>query len=409
MRALLNQAHYMRKVGIEKAIRRVIRTYNWARMDEVNYKTISGRLEGIFGWAAANYEANAGAGPATFAGNDGGGCGYVEIGGQTMQIAFHCPADLPGALPKAVTRNILIGRNFRVFSHCWEDRGANATWQKHRDSLYNGSGKPQVRPLDDDARKDNCLPRGVSDGSLPCPPGPYPGYTGNGRFIACIKEILSLAGSYFLNADAEMELRRAGFLLNDLPQDARNAANELAEWKGAATFFYGVRTLIANAPGYNPIALMREVIQLQTGTIGNYQARQNGREAEHFCKAVFNAVYTSVTLHNGFGIKIFNAESEEVNSGTLRDALAQGLPAAEAQQEEDVQQRQHVQEQLDAWPENEQAPLPVRALVGACVTQVQLQAKSYSVIVPDSKPWAQGAAVIYAHHALHTFRNLVEF
>ncbi|KAF8440678.1 nucleoside phosphatase family-domain-containing protein [Terfezia claveryi] len=191
------------RIRIELYIKVAIRTYKFAGLNRVPYETISGKVEGIFGWAAANYEENANT-PATF-GTGTDTCGYVEMGGQTMQLAFHSE-DL------AVTQNIHIGRNFHVFAHCWEHHGADAAWQKHRDSLYNGSAKPQIRPSNilahhhHAARRDNCLPTSVRDDAHPNPPG-ADGYTGNGLFIACVHEILSLAGSYFPNADGTMEPR----------------------------------------------------------------------------------------------------------------------------------------------------------------------------------------------------------
>ena len=375
------------------------------------------------------------------------GSGYVEMGGQTMQIAFNFGSaahralatatkfvNQPGASKAAkrawidatyavevaealalipIARNwkqvaaarrnaiarhirnterellaagagkhsfqkiqISIGAEFNVAAYCWEDRGADAAWQRHRDNLYNGSRKPQRRPAAAAVPSDHCLPSGVHDSARPTPAPDNNGYTGSGRFAAGVNECLSLTGCYSPNADGAFSLKEPGFLNNDLPADVGNVARELKKWVGAATFYYGPHNLTPDA--YNPITVLERAAALQTGTT-NYIAWRDGshQSDDTACRGVFNAVYTSVTLHHGFGINIRRNIPAVDNYNSVRGAIVAG----------------------QQWALNANPPPPVQALLDACViiTNNAANGKTYEVVNPDDKPWALGAAVVYAH------------
>ena len=390
MRALLNQDDDPRKRSIEDTVQQIIRTYNYAVMDKVDYQTISGRVEGVFGWVTANYTGNTNPGnnnPANFATTPepaqqiGGqaiqGCGYVEMGGQTMQIAFHS-----GNVNTGI--QISIGANFNVAAYCWENRGADATWQKHRDNLYDGSEKPQKRKLGlelhhNATRIDNCLPTRALDRAKPSPTPGDNGYTGSGLFIGGLHECLWLAGGYYPTALGTFEPRAPGFLRNDLPENFRNIARVLKNWMGGATFRHGLRNIISEG-AYAPITLLAEAAELQTGDNANYNTRRGNTPEKYFCRTVFDAIYTSVTLHNGFGMKIHSDDTAETNINTVRNALA---PV-----------------QRGTWLNAGQPPPPLKALLDACVTDNEALGKTYSVI---DKPWALGAAVVYAHNSANNY------
>jgi len=311
-----------------------------------------------------------------------------------MQIAFHSnhePADAESF------RSITIGpTTYNVVAHCWENGGADAAWQTHRDSLYGGSGKPQRREgnvAEAEAGIDNCLPSSAKDEKLPKDGEVYCGYTGSDRFVECVHECLQLVGCYAPCA-LGFQPRLPGFLRNDLPEDVRATIGTLKEWVGTATFFYGARGVFQNATppidDVAPIALMEQAAKLHTSE-QLYTGRRNGGEnqniKERLWRAVFNAVYTSVTLHNGFGMKILMTADGRRNAVT---ALRNALPGA----------------QRGAWPPARadqdpaaSAPTPLERLLDACVTTDadSPDCKTYDAINPDRFPWALGAAVIYAH------------
>jgi len=407
MRALLNQDDDPRKREIEGQVQAVIQSYNLAQADKVDYQTISGRVEGVFGWVTANYKGNVGNNAAAefpihpqqvIGGRTVRGCGYVEMGGQTMQIAFDFGLAAEGTI------TISIGAEFNVVAYCWENRGADATWQQHRNNLYDGSAKPQKRKHlnpglnRNAARIDNCLPTWATDQASPNPTPGDNGYTGSGLFVAGVHECLWLAGCYSPTALGTFEPRAPGFLRKDLPADVGNTARALKRWVGGAVFYHGPTNLIGEV-AYAPITLLMEAAELQTGDHANYHARRgvgvNATSESRFCRAVFNAVYTSIILHNGFGMKIHSDDTAQTNSNAVRNALA---PV-----------------QRDTWPNAgvPQPPPPLKALLEACVTNNagDVDCKTYEVINPNNKPWALGAAVIYAHYPSNTrddFKLLVK-
>lgn len=335
MRELL-QHHPARAGLIEGQAQAFLNNVRNSKNSQANYKTISGRVEGIFGWMAANYNYNQV--DATFpalAPDDqemARGCGYLELGGQTMQMAFDYTAPDNAAL----FRPVKIGNTtYNVVPYCWGDHGVNAAWNKHRGNLAAES-------------PDNCLPSGVTVEV-------NDGHPGSGDFVECISECQKLMRPEVLG------------------QPLALAPTNVKGWIGSANFYHGARAVLPGAPRpppSDPITLILEAAKLHTGSPAQYLARHASLldgDKEYFFRAVFNAVYTSAILHEGFGIKVAKAaEHDEIVGG-----------AAEG---------------------------PIRDFLNACVTDENV--KTYRVIDPDTKPWAEGAALMYAHDPTQ-FGNLL--
>ena len=212
MRALLNQDDDPRKRKIETEAQAVIQSYNHGNIDRVDYQTISGRVEGVFGWVTANYDQGVGHAAATFAAptqqiNEQGirGCGYVEMGGQTMQIAFH------SATEQGSSGRVRIGADFNVVAYCWENRGADAAWEKHRDNLYDGSAKPRQRNMGLPATIDNCLPTGAPDLANPTPPPPQ---SIHWKWSICCGRIRMPLAGWLLLPDYTWDVRTKGIRIS---------------------------------------------------------------------------------------------------------------------------------------------------------------------------------------------------
>lgn len=132
--------------------------------------TISGDDEGLFGWIAVNYSTG------RFSSAEERPRGFMEIGGESAQIAF-CPsnndhADYQGTL----TRVVVGGRTFDVFTKTWLGLGSDAVWKRHEEKLLEN---------DTVLVDDPCLPKGYSyrlgDKII----------VGTGNFKECLKEIFS--------------------------------------------------------------------------------------------------------------------------------------------------------------------------------------------------------------------------
>ena len=95
---------------------------------EPTYDTISGEAEGIFAWVDSNFTAK------KFAPNSGHPRGIVEMGGQTVQLAFARPnvladwGDYQGPLTKV---DLGPQQVYHVFTRSWGALGAQAMWTQH--------------------------------------------------------------------------------------------------------------------------------------------------------------------------------------------------------------------------------------------------------------------------------------
>jgi len=95
---------------------------------EPTYDTISGEAEGVFAWVDANFAVK------KFAPDSGQPWGIVEMGGQTMQLAFSRPnvlgdwGDYQGPLTKV---DLGPEQVYHVFTRSWGALGAQAMWAQH--------------------------------------------------------------------------------------------------------------------------------------------------------------------------------------------------------------------------------------------------------------------------------------
>ena len=331
---------------------------NPRRFLRMKYHTIPGIAEGIYGWVAANYAASTEDTDAKFGTNPIKG--YVEMGGQTMQIALSCGTVPNQALRGDGFRDITIGSNkYNVFAHEWGDRGADAQWRRHLLNLYgvpnpaDKIAKERLNPL----VKDGCLPDGAWDPNYPN------GYSGSGEFDECVKECKKLVACGDECAQAH------GCLMQTVRQDVRTKVAGVKAWVGGATFWYGARGVFADpdtGSEYQPIRLMHEANWVHK----MFEQRRNvmpGGNQTHAWRSVFNAVYTTVTLHKGFGIRL--------EQGSGGDASTD----------------------IDLSAEQKLAGEMVTELEEFTTTDNDDHTSTYTIVDPDKQPWALGAALIQVH------------
>jgi len=363
-----------RRSRLQQQIRKFLASCPFSR---VEYKTIPGLAEGIFGWVAANYSSSTDeklpgqfgfatspalrGGRHTFARYQRYTKGYIEMGGQTMQVAFSCnPEETSKSLENF--RKIRIGpTKYDVFAYEWGDRGADAAWRKHLRQLYDNSNPAdkiatvRLHPRE----RDNCLPKEAWDPDYPN------GYSGAGNFAKCIEECIALVACQ--NGACKDQ---HPCLLSQLPQGVRSQLPKdlkVKGWVGAANFWYARRVLAEPDTDYKPIRLMREAAHLHTK---DYMARMEAMKAsnnpdhERLWMAVFNAVYTSVTLHRGFGVQ--TPIAQEVMMAADDNALKKSLGKEVAAQ--------------------------IKAL-----NMTSDPGTEYTIVDPARKPWALGAALVYIH------------
>jgi len=322
MRALLEQnGDPGRATAIADAATLVANSYRRGLFDHRLYRTISGSTEGVLGWVAANYSNDISGGSnvnATFATqNNANGCGYLEMGGQTMQAAFTIlpPHDaeahdngtqapeVPQGLACPYATIFINRRYYRVFAQCWGNGGANATWDSHR-----------VRQQAVDVDAGNCLPAGVlaQEGR----------YAGTGRIWECIDECESLADSLRHN-----EGNNRGLVLL-LPSVARVRAGQLAEWVGSANFFYAVRGVFADdqmpiseLPNYNhrySVPLLAAIKAAALLNLAGYQARN----------VVVGPIKDAIRLAANGAVAAAGDLAADIANGTAAAAIAAAATAA---------------------------------------------------------------------------------
>ena len=347
---------------------------NPRRFLTMKYHTIPGIAEGIYGWAAANYAKTKDG--ATF-GRDTIK-GYIEMGGQTMQIALNCGivTNEAPAIKGDGFRDITIGGiKYNVFAHEWGDRGADARWRRHLHVLY-ALPNMDITPADKIAKerlnpqepentrllKDNCLPKGAWDPRYPN------GYSGTSNFTECIKDCLALVACRGYVQLEQHAGHQYGCLIQSLPAVVpKDKVAGVRAWVGGANFWYGAQGVFANPDGqYQPIRLMHEANLVHN----RYKQREPAMpEANrpHLWRAVFNAVYTSLTLHMGFGIRL------------KQQARGDATTAVTASDHEKLNEA--MLEQLNTLT----------------TTADNDDISSYTIVDPDKQPWALGAALIQIH------------
>ena len=85
----------------------------------IEAKTISGKDEGLFGWAAVNYLSG------TFNGTNNQRIGVMDFGGASIQVAFPIK-DIANAVDKSsVTKLKIAGKKYLVYAHSFLGMGIN--------------------------------------------------------------------------------------------------------------------------------------------------------------------------------------------------------------------------------------------------------------------------------------------
>jgi len=338
----------------------------WGPFHRAIYATLPGQAEGIFGWVAANYDHAL----PRFDGSKG----YLEMGGQTMQVAFKTVQDQVRDTRKAFHR-IKIGEEHNVFTHCWETGGADAKWNSYLDSFVGHAG---VRDNADIAS----IPVLVDS-------------TGTGTFVDCLRGCHKLLGC---PVDACQNLtgicpvvKKQGCLIQRLPQHIHTQLPNT--WVGSAAFIHGVRggfpdLRISNE--YNPLRLLRDAYRLHTMSYTRCTAEAAYQSnPQYLWRAVFNAVYTSVTLHLGLGVPMapgdgFAAQVSNLIRRVLDDV--RGIPTQ-------AQLQQFLEALGNLDPDN---PGPEWAEESWAEDPFTPNSRPYSILDSNDKPWALGAALVYA-------------
>lgn len=281
MRSLSNNlVDVGKKARIEHVARKYIHEYaNAQGLDARFYATISGATEGQFGWAAVNYTPNTddidGVGTFTGAGDR---VGYLEMGGQSMQVAFH--SDLDDQDNARHFRRITIGGQVHnVFAREWKAHGIEATWASHNKRRTDAGGQYPAAAIVDgvvNPLQDNCIPQGAQE----------TGVNGAGNFYACMQEALwhvrcgdlvpvlgctqlanvanpCASGLHAGDNNALVPAAHRGCLIHNMPAHVQDHIHTAAitRWVGGSNFFYGAfgvfdedtRTgYIAAIDGYQP-------------------------------------------------------------------------------------------------------------------------------------------------------------
>lgn len=176
--------------------------------------TISGRYEGLYAWIAANYETLKTAATATSENTKG----ILEIGGQSMQIAF---IPTPGTTPG--TMDVIPHEKYgSIYSKSYVKGGANAIRGHYKDSLMVDS---EVKPIDI-YQKDVQGLSSVSDITFYGLGGTINGankYKNATNFVEKVDLIGSIEPDYYYNTHyLRWVLEQLGLLAND-KIDAKNA------------------------------------------------------------------------------------------------------------------------------------------------------------------------------------------
>lgn len=140
----LQRENYPRYIELRGAVTNYL---NDSGFLEPTYDTISGNDEGIYGWVAANWEER------VFNNTTGATMHYLEMGGETAQLAFAPERQEDGAVTNytgPLVRLQLGSRRCEIFVKCWPKLGADAMWNLHEVQLRKSG-----------ARSDPCWPKEV--------------------------------------------------------------------------------------------------------------------------------------------------------------------------------------------------------------------------------------------------------
>jgi Golgi nucleoside diphosphatase len=311
----LKQSHYEAFQILRKAITDYL---NASGYFEPVYDTISGEDEGIFGWLAANHETGrlqAEEPPR----------GFMEMGGQSAQIAFEPSEDDKEHYEGPLTAVNLGNRTYYVFTKTWPMLGADAMWRKHEQRLREKK-----------AEEDPCLPRGynykLADSDITIKG------TGDPELKACLRETWSLleCQDAACTAGELCALRKGGpggCLLKDIPGLGFHGQGKGGSFLGASVFWHATNGVFgAENPGqgdskksseqlYNVMSFFLEVKDLFSHDweeIKSLKSREEVNKYKYLPKAFFKACLIMTTLHLGFGLPMPTLAMKEV-SQAIRD------------------------------------------------------------------------------------------
>lgn len=168
---------------------------------DVYIKVISGEVEGLYGWVAANYLLGGFDAPKEHAGGkDHRTYGFLDMGGASAQIAFApnaTEAERHADDLKLMRMRTVDGAaaEYKVFTTTWLGFGVNEARRRYVESLQKASGAIDTKVL-----QDPCLPAGLSttvkgDVFLPgsdAVNGQNPYLNGTGKFDDCLVKTLPM-------------------------------------------------------------------------------------------------------------------------------------------------------------------------------------------------------------------------
>lgn len=248
-------------------------------LDNLDYdikecELITGENEGLYGWVAANFLSGTLAHGATTS-------GFVETGGASAQIAFSVhPAELD--YNGWLTKIVVSGKEFNVFSSTWLGLGANSLWESHLKKLSESDAVLVYDP---------CLPIEYS-----CKRGEKT-IIGTGDFDGCMKEILSLIRPAGVEPGWENK-----FLMKDAPP-----IDMTQKFLGSSVFRHATHGIFAagmdDEENYQLKNFYYEISNLFASTWTEIKAKHPKQKTKHLVIAFFSAALVATTLQYGFGVK----------------------------------------------------------------------------------------------------------
>jgi hypothetical protein len=306
----LKQSHYEAFQILRKAITDYL---NASGYFEPFYDTISGEDEGIFGWLAANHETGrlqAEEPPR----------GFMEMGGQSAQIAFEPSEDDKEHYEGPLTAVNLGKKTYSVFTKTWPKLGADAMWRKHEQRLREKK-----------AEEDPCLPRGYNY-ELADSKSVIKGTGDPERLLMCLYETWSLleCQDAACNAGELCAFRKGGpggCLLKDIPGLGFHGQGKGGSFLGASVFWHATNGVFgaenseqgdskkSSEKPYSAETFFLEVKDLFSHNweqIKDLRRREEVNNYKYLPLAFFKACLIMTTLHLGFGLPMRAEEMKEV-------------------------------------------------------------------------------------------------
>lgn len=328
-----------------KILRKAITDYiNGSGFWEPEYTAISGEDEGLFGWVAVNYLTG------RFHSKEDTR-GFMEMGGQSAQIAFRPDEADKSKYKGSLTRVKVGGRLFDVFTKTWPMLGADAVWKRHEEKL---------RESDTVLVHDPCLPRGYSYRL----PDSDKTIVGTGDLIECTKETFLLLGCEDEQclAGRLCVYRGRGCLLKNTP--GLGFEKETRQFCGASVYWHATNGVFGaekesgnmnrSAEGsYDLVAFWNEAKALFSQDWAKIKAarpREKETNYMYLQKAFFKAGLIMSTLHLGFGVPMPGLASEAVREA-VREYVREAV-GTEAEADESEAAIKVVEEAIEKAAEN---------------------------------------------------------